>query len=636
MIDEAIDIEFEALLRTTLHEMIPKLVAATPVVEEFDEQGPAVVTLRSRTVQTRGSRRMVAAAIAIAATILGLVVIATRNPDEAPGDAGPAAVDRVPDWYDMIKPSLPDRFPYAALTYASDVQLFFVAVNPIEGKTLEIQLASGGYSAEPTTTVDATGAWVGSAQGWSVKTPSGLFVSVECNIGVGGRDYVGPTNYCDMASVGGFTKTDIRAVANSLATSLTLSIFDAGLRVPSADTIDTAAAEGLARSAFPGEQFHSGGFGESDITISSGIASSTGTAPALTTVVKADASIRMLSGLYPAPTVTDPVSTALYEDAAVVWQFGPGGVLVRISTIEPSPESVTRLQQLAQDIVNLIPTTPGAVATDVITLNATTTTVVFAGGPNPAVVGVVVVDASGRSLGNDFAQYLQNNGVQVLAIMHATTSFPETMLQPLETDSHSASQLDLLLQVGGFDGFNPDTISGPLPTGATVVVTLGADGGPPSYRGSVNTVNTAFSTTTIVGLQDVPTVNELATTTTASFCDNAGTLPIAVVANASSVNDTATWWTNSLGVDVPDVHFADPVTAVARDDHSRVVALSSSNCEATKLANYTTAGPVESATPEELQALVAGPLPSGTSIVVVIGNDNLSQMTTGVTTTILG
>ena len=343
----------------------------------------------------------------------------------------------------------------------------------------------------------------------------------------------------------------------------------------------------------------------------------------------------MLSGLYPAPTVTDPVSTALYEDAAVVWQFGPGGVLVRISTIEPSPESVTRLQQLAQDIVSLIPT-PGAVATDVITLNATTTTVVFADGPNPAVVGVVVVDASGRSLGNDFAQYLQNNGVQVLAIMHATTSFPETMLQPLETDSHSASQLDLLLQVGGFDGFNPDTISGPLPTGATVVVTLGADGGPPSYRGSVNTVNTAFSTTTIVGLQDVPTVNELATTTTASFCDNAGTLPIAVVANASSVNDTATWWTNSLGVDVPDVHFADPVTAVARDDHSRVVALSSSNCEATKLANYTTAGPVESATPEELQALVAGPLPSGTSIVVVIGNDNLSQMTTGVTTTILG
>ena len=270
MIDEAIDTEFEALLRTTLHEMIPKFVAATPVVEEFDEQGPAVVTLRSRTVQTRGSRRMVAAAVAVAATILGLIVIATRNPDEAPGDAGPAAVDGVPAWYDMIKPSLPDRFPYAALTYASDVQLFFVAVNPIEGKTLEIQLASGGYSAEPTTTVDATGAWVESAQGWSVKTPSGLFVSVTCNIGVGGRDYVGPTNYCDMALVGGFTKAEIRAVANSLATSLTLSIFDAGLRVATVDTIDLGAAEGLTRSAFPGEQFGATGVGDSDKIISSG------------------------------------------------------------------------------------------------------------------------------------------------------------------------------------------------------------------------------------------------------------------------------------------------------------------------------------------------------------------------------
>ncbi|MEP7114261.1 MAG: hypothetical protein ABI862_13430 [Ilumatobacteraceae bacterium] len=56
-------------------------------------------------------------------------------------------------------------------------------------------------------------------------------------------------------------------------------------------------------------------------------------------------------------------------------------------------------------------------------------------------------------------------------------------------------------------------------------------------------------------------MNESATTTTtALFCDNAATLPIAVAANASRVNDAATWWTNSLGVYVPDVHFADPVS----------------------------------------------------------------------------
>ena len=635
MIDEAIDTEFEALLRTTLHEMIPKFVAATPVVEEFDEHGPAVVTLRSPSVQTRGSRRLVAAAIAIAATILGLVVIATRNPDAAPGDAGPATVDGVPAWYDMIKPSLPDQFPYAALTYASDVQLFFVAVNPVEGKILEIQLASGGYSAYPITTVDATGDWAESAQGWSVKTPSGLFVSVECNIGIGGRDYIGPTNYCDMASVGGFTKTEIRAVANSLATSLPIAIFDDGLRVPKVDTIDINAAEALASAAFPGEQFGATGVGDSDKIISSGTTDSPpiGTAPTAATVVKADTAVRIVHGLYPTPTAINPAPAALYDDAAVVWQFGSDGVLVRISTTDPSPESVTRLQRLAQDIVNLIPTTSSAVPSEVITLNATTTSLLFDDGSRQTIAGVVVVDGSGRSSGSDFAQYLQNNRVQVLAIMPATTSFPETMLQPLEADALAATRLDALLQIGGFDTFTPTEIDGQLPPGATVVVVLGADGGPPSYRGSVNTINTAFSTTTDVGPQDIPTVNELATTTTASFCDNAGTLPIAVVANASSVNDTATWWTNSLGVDVPDVHFADPVTAVARDDHSRVVALNSSECEATKIARYTTAASVESATAEELQALVSGPLPTGTSIVVLVGNDVMSKFTTGVTTT---
>jgi hypothetical protein len=246
---------------------------------------------------------------------------------------------------------------------------------------------------------------------------------------------------------------------------------------------------------------------------------------------------------------------------------------------------------------------------------------------------VVVVDASDRSLGNDFAQYLQANGVQVLSVIPATISSPQTMLQPLEADRHSAYQLDLLLQVGGFDTFTSTEIDGELPKGATVVVVLGADGGPPTYRGSVNTTNTAIATTTIVGLHDIPVVNESATTTTASFCDSSGALPIAVVANASRVNDTATSWTNSLGVNVVDVHFADPVKAVARADHSRVVALSSFDCEATKIAKYTTGTSVDFVTADELQALVLGPLPSGTSIVVLIGNDNLSQATTGATTT---
>ncbi len=85
---EAIDTEFEDLLRTTLHEMVPKLVASTPVVEEGDGHSAAVVRLSSRRVQTGGSRRMAAAVLAVAVVILGLIVIATRKADEViPGDS---------------------------------------------------------------------------------------------------------------------------------------------------------------------------------------------------------------------------------------------------------------------------------------------------------------------------------------------------------------------------------------------------------------------------------------------------------------------------------------------------------------------------------------------------------------------
>ena len=80
-------------------------------------------------------------------------------------------------------------------------------------------------------------------------------MSVTCDIGVGGRDFVGPTNYCDMASgVLPYTMTEIRAFTNTLATSLSLSIFEQKLGRPQGDTIDTSAATALISAAVPGRQ----------------------------------------------------------------------------------------------------------------------------------------------------------------------------------------------------------------------------------------------------------------------------------------------------------------------------------------------------------------------------------------------
>jgi hypothetical protein len=362
MIDEAFDTELEARLRATLDEMIPKLVASTTAAGEPGIHDPADVVVAHRATPVRGSRRLAVAVLAVAATVLGLIVIANRDTGEvAPGEGSSATDAGPPEWYDLIRPALPERFPYVALTYATDVQLFFVAINPIEGKALEIQFATGGYSADPTTTVDATGQWVETTQGWSVLTPGGLFVSVSCNIGVGGRDYVGTENYCDFTNgITPYTKDEIRAVANSLATSLTVSIFDHDIGRPTGDTIDTAAAKALISAAVPGQQIAASDLGDgADHIYNVGLpaGSSSDTLPSLDAIPPlANTSVRILHGVYPSPPVTGEPVTDLYDDAAVVSMFGSGGVYVRISTTDSSPDSVTRLAQLARDLVALDPT----------------------------------------------------------------------------------------------------------------------------------------------------------------------------------------------------------------------------------------------------------------------------------------
>jgi hypothetical protein len=75
------------------------------------------------------------------------------------------------------------------------------------------------------------------------------------------------------------------------------------------------------------------------------------------------------------------------------------------------------------------------------------------------------------------------------------------------------------------------------------------------------------------------------------------------------------------------------MNATAQEPNSRVLALDGFECSASLVAHFTT-GSVEPATAESLQALVADPLPAGTSIVVVVGDDNMSKFTTGVTTTV--
>ncbi len=122
-------------------------------------------------------------------------------------------------------------------------------------------------------------------------------------------------------------------------------------------------------------------------------------------------------------------------------------------------------------------------------------------------------------------------------------------------------------------------------------------------------------------------------TSTTIACDSSSAAPVAVVANASHVVGTAKWWNDMLAADVPIVSFATPVNALAQEKSSRVLALAGSECEASVIARFTTATTVEPATLQDLQSLVAAPLPAGTAIMVLVGDDVMSRFTTGATTT---
>ena len=97
--------------------------------------------------------------------------------------------------------------------------------------------------------------------------------------------------------------------------------------------------------------------------------------------------------------------------------------------------------------------------------------------------GLVLVDASGDpALAAAFVDYLQANGVAVMATVSATRQLEQTQLNPIVADSGDAEQLRSVVGIDGFDTFTPDLIGGPLPAGTNVVITLGTDGGPPLFR----------------------------------------------------------------------------------------------------------------------------------------------------------
>jgi hypothetical protein len=341
MIDEIVRPELEALLRATLNEMIPKVVNARVTTTGALDSDSLIVTELPRRRGPR-PRRLVLAGLTIAASVVGLVGIITRDTDPV-GNTTEAIGE--PAWYRLLRPALPARFNRAALTQATETQLWFVAISQSDGKALEIQLGlDGDYSETTPTTTDGTGTWYETPQGYTVVKTDGLQVSVSCDIGARGRDFAGPPNYCDMSFTGPFTKPEIRTVTEAVATTFDRTVFTSNIGSPMALTIDAPRVIDLIASALPSQQ----PMADTDWGPADRVFDNLGGDQARST------SIRLVRGVDPSPTTTEPTTFALYDDAAAGWIVAADGTALRASTTDTSPESLDRLQRLALTILGPI------------------------------------------------------------------------------------------------------------------------------------------------------------------------------------------------------------------------------------------------------------------------------------------
>jgi hypothetical protein len=191
-----------------------------------------------------------------------------------------------------------------------------------------------------------------------------MFVEVSCDIGARGRDFAGPPNYCEMSSTAPFAKAEIRSLTAAVANAFDGSVFNTALETPVPENLDHSQVVTLVLAAVPAERtVADGNWGPADRVLDF---STDGLQPVT--------SIRVVNGVFPRPSAIEPAAYGLYDDSAAFWIITPAGVAIRVSTTDPTTPSLTKLEQLALDILDLGGTTPALPTSSTSTVVETTTT----------------------------------------------------------------------------------------------------------------------------------------------------------------------------------------------------------------------------------------------------------------------
>lgn len=270
-----------------------------------------------------------------------------RSDSTFPGDAEPL-------WYRAIQPYLPEGFTYAALTFAGESSIRYLAIDPVTAKAIDIEI----WAPEPDSASPIPGASFERPFAVHLVGPSGIRVRVTCGIGAGriGDDTIKDTDYCNLpeAGAGLVTRETLQRMAEGISNSFPVDQIGGGLGELSTASIDIDNLNLIAETVLgPHMPSTTSTAVSADIFLDYG--NNTPTSTPGTYANHDDATIRIVQGVYPQPTQTVGAAIALYDNLAAGWVINSAGTAVRL-TISSDPATVAAAQPLLYQFALMRPT----------------------------------------------------------------------------------------------------------------------------------------------------------------------------------------------------------------------------------------------------------------------------------------
>ncbi|MDO8391657.1 MAG: hypothetical protein Q7V57_14340 [Actinomycetota bacterium] len=304
--------DLERRLRVTFDEMIPQLIEQVGVVDVVDAPP---VGRRWVTHEVRDRRWVGVGALAVAACVVAIAFVVGR--DDRSGTIGGtdttvASTTAVPAWYPLLRAAVPERFEYLALTAVGLDGITFVAIDPNDGKALEIVVTGGSAPA----------------------------VEVTCDVDKGQAPFAVTPPRCDTGNDSQVEPAELEQISAAVpgAELLSVSEWNANAIDPQAMLALLASQLGDAPQGFEASA--------SDYTFELGAQDAIRTR------------VRVLTSVYPRPATRVVGQVGYYGGLPALWAISPTGYAVRLTSATSGVTTVVLLQSVAVQVLDAVANVP--------------------------------------------------------------------------------------------------------------------------------------------------------------------------------------------------------------------------------------------------------------------------------------